>query len=69
MTINRLCLLINTKSTTSGAGIANEGDWDDGMPLRIDGYDGFGGIYPLDLNFNMYWDDNPEKLATFSESG
>ena len=51
--------------TLSGAGIANEGDWDDGMPLRIDGYDGFGGIYPLDLNFNMYWDDNPEKLDRF----
>ncbi len=49
----------------SGAGIANEGEWDDGMPVRIDGYDGFGGIYPLDLNFNMYWDDNPEKMERF----
>ena len=43
----------------SGAALANEGDWDDGLPLRIDGYDGFGGIYPPDLNFNMYSDDNP----------
>ncbi|MEW5868775.1 MAG: DUF2298 domain-containing protein [Chloroflexota bacterium] len=49
----------------SGLGVANEGDWDDGLPLRMDGYDGFGGIYPLELNFNMYWDDNPEKLARF----
>jgi YYY domain-containing protein len=49
----------------SGAGIANEGEWDDGMPVRIDGYDGFGGIYPLDLNFNMYWDDNETKLERF----
>ena len=31
----------------------------------MDGYDGFGGIYPLDLNFNMYWEDIPEKLARF----
>ncbi len=49
----------------SGSGIANEGDWDDGMPYRVDGYDGFGGIYPLDLNFNMYWDDNFSKLQRF----
>ncbi|MFC1879249.1 DUF2298 domain-containing protein [Chloroflexota bacterium] len=49
----------------SGKGIANEGDWDDGLPLRMDGYDGFGGIYPLELNFNMYWDDNRDKLERF----
>ena len=49
----------------SGLGVANEGEWDDGLPLRLDGYDGFGGIYPTDLNFNMYWDDNPEKLERF----
>jgi YYY domain-containing protein len=55
----------STAITLNGAGIANEGEWDDGMPLRIDGYDGFGGIYPLDLNFNMYWDDTPEKLERF----
>lgn len=49
----------------NGMGVATEGDWDDGLPLRIDGYDGYGGIYPTDLNFNMYWDDNPEKLERF----
>jgi len=49
----------------SGLGIANEGEWDDGLPLRLDGYDGYGGIYPLDLEFNMYWDDNPDKLTRF----
>ncbi len=49
-----------------GANLANEGDWDDGLPLRIDGYDGFGGIYPTGLNFNMYTDDNPDKLARFT---
>ena len=52
--------------TLSGDGIANEGDWDDALPLRMDGYDGFGGIYPLDLNFNMYWEDSPEKLDRFT---
>jgi YYY domain-containing protein len=50
----------------SGSGIANEGEWDDGLPLRMDNYDGFGGYYPLDLGFNMYWDDNPEKMARFT---
>ena len=52
--------------TLNGMGIANEGDWDDGLPLRLDGYDGFAGIYPLDLNFNMYWEDTPEKLSRFT---
>ncbi len=48
-----------------GAGFANEGEWDDGLPLRLGGYDPFGGIYQQDMNFNMYWDDNPQKLARF----
>ncbi len=56
----------NRKLQITGAAIANEGEWDDGLPLRIDGYDGFGGIYTPDLNFNMYWDDNPEKLERFT---
>ncbi len=49
----------------AGATLANEGEWDDGLPLRVDGYDAMGGIYPPDINFNMYWDDNPDKLARF----
>lgn len=49
----------------SGVAIANEGDWDDGLPLRMDGYDGYGGIYPPELNLNMYWDDNTDKLERF----
>lgn len=48
-----------------GFPVANEGEWDDGLPLRLDGYDGFGGIFPLNLDFNMYWDDNPDKLERF----
>jgi YYY domain-containing protein len=63
-------LVLNTLPTggslaLSGLGVANEGEWDDGLPLRLDGYDAFGGLYPTDLNFNMYWDDNPEKLERF----
>ncbi len=48
-----------------GAGIANESSWDDGLPLRLGGYDPFGGIYQGGLNFEMYWDDNQEKLKRF----
>lgn len=55
----------NGSITLTGAAPANEGDWDDGLPLRLDGYDGFGGIYPPGLNFNMYPDDNQEKLDRF----
>jgi YYY domain-containing protein len=48
-----------------GTSIANEGAWDDGLPLRIDGRDGFGGIYTPGLNFDMYEDDNPNKRERF----
>ena len=44
-----------------GASIANETTWDDGLPMRVDGYDGYGGIYQGGLNFEMYWEDNNEK--------
>jgi YYY domain-containing protein len=50
-----------------GSAIANETSWDDGLPLRMDGYDGFGGIYQGDLNFEMYWDENAEKLDRFTD--
>ncbi|MBN1538460.1 MAG: glycosyltransferase family 39 protein [Anaerolineales bacterium] len=45
---------------------ANESSWDDGLPLRMDGYDGYGGIYKPELNFELYWDDNAEKLDRFT---
>ncbi len=51
--------------TLQGAAVANEGEWDDGLPLRVDGYDPFGGIYRPGLNFNMYTDDSPAKLDHF----
>jgi len=48
-----------------GTAAANESSWDDGLPRRMDGYDGFGGIYQGDLNFEMYWDSDSAKLARF----
>ena len=48
-----------------GSAVANESSWDDGLPRRMDGYDGFGGIYQGDLNFEMYWDSDAAKLARF----
>ncbi|HEX3247049.1 MAG TPA: DUF2298 domain-containing protein [Chloroflexota bacterium] len=43
-----------------GAAIANE-HWDDPLPLRVDGRDGFGGYY-RGLMLNNYDDDTPKKL-------
>ena len=49
----------------SGEGIANETDYDYALPFRVDGYDAFGGIYRGDLNLQVYWDDNAEKLTRY----
>ena len=49
----------------TGATVANETDYDYPLPLRVDGYDAFGGIYRGDLNLQVYWDDNVEKLNRF----
>ena len=51
--------------TLRGAALVQESSWDDGLPLRMDGYDPFGGIYQPDLNFEMYWDDNADKYNRF----
>lgn len=48
-----------------GATVANETDYDYPLPMRVDGYDAFGGIYRGDLNLQVYWDDNLEKLERF----
>jgi YYY domain-containing protein len=55
----------SASATLEGTALANEGDWDDGLPYRLDGYDAYGGIYVSGLNFNMYDDDNAEKLVRF----
>jgi len=51
--------------TLSGSAIANETDYDWGLPFRIDGYDPFGGMYRGDLNLQVYWDDNLDKFNRF----
>jgi len=51
--------------SVQGSAVANEGEWDDGLPVRLENYDAFGGIYTAGLNFNMYTDDGPEKLERF----
>jgi hypothetical protein len=49
----------------SGASFANETDVDYNIPMRTSQYDPFGGIYRGDLNLQVYWDDNADKLARF----
>ncbi|MCX6068123.1 MAG: hypothetical protein NT121_20635, partial [Chloroflexi bacterium] len=49
-----------------GTAPVHETSWDDGLPLRMDGYDAYGGMYQGDLNFEMYWDDNADKLNRFA---
>ena len=46
----------------SGARLVNESSWDDGLPLRMNGYDGFGGIYQ-GYNLELYWADDESKRA------
>ncbi len=43
----------------------HETSWDDPLPLRMDGYDAYGGMYQGNLNFEMYWDDSADKLKRF----
>ncbi|MEP7133523.1 MAG: DUF2298 domain-containing protein [Chloroflexota bacterium] len=52
----------------NGAAVSNETDYDYGLPFRIDSYDAFGGIYRGDLNLQVYWDDNADKLNRFVDT-
>lgn len=52
----------------NAATFANETDFDYGIPMRVDGYDAFGGIYRGDLNLQVYWDDNADKLNRFIDT-
>ncbi len=52
----------------AGSAPITETTWDDGLPLRMDGYDGYSGMYQGDHNFEMYWDDNADKLARFTSN-
>ena len=51
-----------------GSKTAKETDWDDTLPLFMYGlnpFDNYSGVYQSDLNFQMYWDDNADKLSRF----
>ena len=52
----------------NGAAVANETSFDYGLPMRVDGFDAFGGIYRGDLNLEVYWDDNADKLKRFVDT-
>ena len=52
----------NNQLAFSGDAVANEGHWDEAVPFRIDGYDAYGGIYPPDMELQIFWEDTPEKL-------
>lgn len=51
--------------TFNGSAVTNETSFDYGLPMRTDGYDAFGGLYRGDLNLEVYWDDNADKLERF----
>ncbi len=51
-----------------GSKQAIESSWDDALPLSIDGYSPYdinNGVFRSELNFEMYWDDNADKLDRF----
>ncbi len=52
--------------TIKGSALAAQTQWDEGVPVRFDGLDGFGGIYSGDLNFEVFWDENQEKFDRFT---
>lgn len=60
-------LLDGNHVALTGSGIANETDYDWSLPFRVDGYDPFGGTYSGDLNLQVYWDDNADKLSRFMD--
>ncbi|MBN1303839.1 MAG: glycosyltransferase family 39 protein [Anaerolineales bacterium] len=51
--------------TLYGSALINETDYDFTLPFRVDGYDGFGGLYRGDLILQVYWDDSAEKSERF----
>jgi YYY domain-containing protein len=51
-----------------GSTQAKESSWDDPLPVGLYGlspYDYNQGLFRTELNFEMYWDDNAEKLKRF----
>ncbi|MEA4908932.1 MAG: DUF2298 domain-containing protein [Anaerolineaceae bacterium] len=56
------------KIAAYGSRQAIESSWDDSLPLGMPGYNPYDfnqGVYRSELNFEMYWDDNADKLDRF----
>ncbi|MBI3173348.1 MAG: glycosyltransferase family 39 protein [Chloroflexi bacterium] len=51
----------------TGSSVINETDYDFTLPFRVE-YDPFGGLYRGDLNLQVYWDDNTDKLVRLVDS-
>jgi YYY domain-containing protein len=51
----------------TGSAVVNETDYDFSLPFRV-GYDPFGGLYRGDLNLQVYWDDDLDKLTRFIDA-
>ncbi len=52
-----------------GSTQVKESSWDDPLPVGLYGYSPYdynNGLYRTELNFEMYWDDNAEKLERFT---
>lgn len=68
-------LMVTLSTDTPGAWLTlhapapvHESSWDDAIPYPVDGFSPYsetGGIYRGDLNFEMYWPDDANKLARF----
>ncbi len=55
----------------TGSRQINESSWDDPLPYPMDGYSPFdynNGLYRTDLNLELYWDDNAEKLQRITSA-
>jgi len=71
-------LTVNISTEEEGARIVphapapvHESSWDDAIPYPVDGFSPYsesGGIYRGDLNFEMYWADDQQKLDRFEKN-
>lgn len=68
VTTQQYIIKIETTGTglsITGSNIANETDYDYGLPFRVDTYDAFGGIFNGENNLQVYWNDDATKVARY----
>ncbi len=61
----------NVRLSLNAPAPVHESSWDDAIPYPVDGFSPYsetGGIYRPDLNFEMYWADDPLKLEKFERN-